>query len=203
MQPVSCRIGVCYPSGRKQRRHCAVKRRDFITLLGGTVAAWPLAARAQRSKPAIIGLLGSGTAAAQSEWTSAFVQRLRELGWNEGRNLTIEYRWAEGDAVSDLLKSPLSSSGLRSMLSLRTEHSPAARGQAGDLGDPNRLRDRRRIRLAQASSRVWRGRVATLPACQVRHPDLAGEAPRTLGRTRAGSAPVGIPVRARAIPLAP
>ena len=71
-------------------------RRDFITLLGGAAVAWPLAARAQQGKPAIIGLLGSGTAAAQSEWTAAFVQRLRELGWSEGRNLTIEYRWAEG-----------------------------------------------------------------------------------------------------------
>jgi putative tryptophan/tyrosine transport system substrate-binding protein len=74
-----------------------VKRREFITLLvGGAAAAWPLTARAQRSKPTLMGLLGSGTAAAQSEWTAAFVQRLRELGWSEGRNLTIEYRWAEG-----------------------------------------------------------------------------------------------------------
>ena len=73
-----------------------MKRREFITLLGGGAAAWPLAAHAQRSKPALMGLLGSGTAAAQSEWTAAFVQRLRELGWSEGRNLTIEYRWAEG-----------------------------------------------------------------------------------------------------------
>jgi ABC-type uncharacterized transport system substrate-binding protein len=73
-----------------------MKRRAFISLVGGAAAAWPLAARAQRSKPALMGLLGSGTAAAQSEWTAAFVQRLRELGWSEGRNLTIEYRWAEG-----------------------------------------------------------------------------------------------------------
>ena len=73
-----------------------MKRRNFITLLGGAAATWPLAARAQRSKPTLMGLLGSGTAAAQSEWTAAFVQRLRELGWSEGRNLTIEYRWAEG-----------------------------------------------------------------------------------------------------------
>jgi putative tryptophan/tyrosine transport system substrate-binding protein len=40
--------------------------------------------------------MGSGTAAAQSQWTTAFVQHLRELGWTEGRNVTIEYRWAEG-----------------------------------------------------------------------------------------------------------
>jgi putative tryptophan/tyrosine transport system substrate-binding protein len=72
-----------------------IGRREFVTLLGGA-AAWPIAARAQRSKPALMGLLGSGTAAAQSELTAAFVQRLRELGWIEGRNLTIEYRWAEG-----------------------------------------------------------------------------------------------------------
>src|SRR5215510_2736972 len=79
-----------------RRRGDRMRRREFITLLGGAVAAWPLAARAQQGKPVTIGLLGSGTAAAQSEWTAAFVRRLRKLGWNEGRNLTIEYRWAEG-----------------------------------------------------------------------------------------------------------
>ena len=72
-----------------------MRRREFIGGVGAT-AGWPLAARAQRSKPALMGLLGSGTAAAQSELTAAFVQRLRELGWSEGRNLTIEYRWAGG-----------------------------------------------------------------------------------------------------------
>jgi putative ABC transport system substrate-binding protein len=86
---------VCYPFCHKHGSYRAVKRREFITLVGGA-AAWPLAARAQQGKPAIIGLLGSGTAAAQSEWTAAFVQRLRQLGWSEGRNLRIEYRWAEG-----------------------------------------------------------------------------------------------------------
>src|SRR5215470_12899709 len=74
-----------------------MRRREFITLLGGTVAVWPLAAQAQQGgKLATIGLLGSGTAAAQSTWSAAFAQRMRELGWIEGRNLTIEYRWAEG-----------------------------------------------------------------------------------------------------------
>jgi putative ABC transport system substrate-binding protein len=73
-----------------------MRRRTFITLLGAA-ATWPLAARAQQGgKLATIGLLGSGTAAAQSQWTAAFVQRLRELGWTEGRNVAIEYRWAEG-----------------------------------------------------------------------------------------------------------
>ena len=71
-----------------------MRRREFITLLGA--AAWPLAARAQQAKVATIGLLGTGSAAAQSQWTAAFVQRMRDLGWVDGRNLTIEYRWAEG-----------------------------------------------------------------------------------------------------------
>lgn len=75
-----------------------LKRREFITLLGGS-AAWPLAARAQQAnKLPKIGFLGSGTAAAQGQWVAAFSQRLRELGWIEGRNLTIEYRWAEGNS---------------------------------------------------------------------------------------------------------
>jgi putative ABC transport system substrate-binding protein len=73
-----------------------VKRREFISLLGGAAAAWPVVARAQQAKTATIGLLGTGTAAAQSQWTAAFVQRMRELGWVDGRNLAIEYRWAEG-----------------------------------------------------------------------------------------------------------
>src|SRR5262249_34279870 len=83
-------------AARYRRRGDRVRRRDFITLLGGA-AVWPLAARAQqRGKLATIGLLGSGTLAAQSQWTAAFVQRLRELGWTDGRNVAIEYRWAEG-----------------------------------------------------------------------------------------------------------
>jgi putative ABC transport system substrate-binding protein len=69
-----------------------MKRREFITLLGGA-AAWPLAARAQRSARLY---LGSSTAVAQSPWVAAFVQRLRELGWIESRTIAIEYRWAEG-----------------------------------------------------------------------------------------------------------
>jgi putative tryptophan/tyrosine transport system substrate-binding protein len=72
-------------------------RRSVITLLGGAAAAWPLAARAeQRGRLPTIGFLGAGTAATQSQWAAAFVQRLRELGWIEGRDLAIEYRWGEG-----------------------------------------------------------------------------------------------------------
>ena len=74
-----------------------MKRREFITLLGSTVAAWPLAARAQQAgKVPTIGFLGQSTRSAGSEWVAAFVQRLRELGWIEGRTIAIEYRWSEG-----------------------------------------------------------------------------------------------------------
>jgi ABC-type uncharacterized transport system substrate-binding protein len=74
-----------------------MRRREFLTIVGGTVALRPLVARAQQlGKLPTIGYLGANSASAQSEWTAAFVQGLRELGWTEGRNVTIEYRWAEG-----------------------------------------------------------------------------------------------------------
>ena len=72
-----------------------MRRREFITLLGG-VATWPLAARAQQAKLPTIGFLGASTPLNWNPWTAAFVQRLRELGWIEGRTVAIEYRWAEG-----------------------------------------------------------------------------------------------------------
>jgi len=77
-----------------------MRRRDFITLLGGAAAAsiaWPLAAIAQQSgKLRTIGFLGPNTRSGASDWVAALAQRLRELGWIEGRTVTIEYRWAEG-----------------------------------------------------------------------------------------------------------
>jgi putative ABC transport system substrate-binding protein len=74
-----------------------MRRREFITLLGGAVVAWPLAARAQQSgKLPTIGFLVSGTPSTQRAWTAAFVKRLHELGWIEGRTIAIEFRWAEG-----------------------------------------------------------------------------------------------------------
>jgi putative ABC transport system substrate-binding protein len=70
-------------------------RRAVLSFLGGA-AAFPLAARAQQGKLPTIGFLGASTQANWTHWTAAFVQRLRELGWTEGRTVAIEYRWAEG-----------------------------------------------------------------------------------------------------------
>ena len=73
-----------------------MRRREFITLVGG-VAAWPLAAHAQLAgRLPTIGFLGPSTPSASAPWVAALVQRLRELGWVEGRTVVIEYRWAEG-----------------------------------------------------------------------------------------------------------
>jgi putative ABC transport system substrate-binding protein len=71
-----------------------LRRREFITLVGGA-ASWPLAARAQQPAKTI-GFLGASTRSAEAQWIAAFLQRLRELGWIEGRTIAIEYRWAEG-----------------------------------------------------------------------------------------------------------
>jgi putative tryptophan/tyrosine transport system substrate-binding protein len=73
-----------------------VHRREFISLLGGAAAAWPLSGRAQQpGKLLTIGFSGA-TPSIESQRVAAFVQRLRELAWIDGRNLSIEYRWAEG-----------------------------------------------------------------------------------------------------------
>jgi putative tryptophan/tyrosine transport system substrate-binding protein len=74
-----------------------MRRREFITLLGGGAAAWPLAARAQQpSKLPTIGFLGTVTS---STWPyEAFDRRLRELGWIDGKTVRIDYRWAAGNA---------------------------------------------------------------------------------------------------------
>ena len=74
-----------------------MRRREFMMLLGGAATMWPLAGNAQHGvKLPTIGLLGATTAPLWSRWLAAFIERLRELGWMEGRTVTIEYRWAEG-----------------------------------------------------------------------------------------------------------
>src|SRR5688572_25017896 len=83
-----------------------MRRREFVTVVGGAAAAWPLAARAQQpGKMARIGFLGSATAAGSAKSVEALRAGLRDFGHVEGRNIVIEFRWAEGkyDRLSDLV----------------------------------------------------------------------------------------------------
>jgi putative ABC transport system substrate-binding protein len=76
-----------------------IGRRGLLAALGGAAVAWPLAARTQQpAKLPTIGYLGTAGASAWAPWTAAFVQRLHELGWTDGRTVAIQYRWAEGRA---------------------------------------------------------------------------------------------------------
>ena len=117
-----------------------MRRREFITLLGGAAAAWPLAARAQQvGKLPTIGFLGATTPAGGGQLLAAFVQRLRELGWVDGRNVAIEVRWAEGrserfaEIAAELVR-------LKVDVILTHNTPPVPRSQAGDIGHPDRVR---------------------------------------------------------------
>ena len=84
-----------------------MKRREFITLLGGA-ASWPLGARAQQpGKLPTIGYLGAGTSASESQRVAAFKERLHQLGWIEGRTIAIESRWVDTAVIAVVMIPPV------------------------------------------------------------------------------------------------
>ena|SRR5579871_879101 len=115
-----------------------MRRREFITLVGGAVSALPFAVRAQQPALPVIGLMGVDSAESQSRMTAAFVQRLRELGWTEGRNVIIEYRWAEGHTERFAqIAAEFAQRNVSIILTHNTPPNPCS--QARNIGNPDRV----------------------------------------------------------------
>jgi hypothetical protein len=140
-----------------------MRRREFISLLGGA-AAWPLAVRAQQAtKLPTIGYLGTASASAWAPWTAAFVQQLRELGWVEGRTVAIQYRWADGRAErwTEIAAGSNHDFGRFRTVSTRARE---AEWELGTLATDNIVRHSRRAEITTLHEVLWmRPRVPPTP----------------------------------------
>jgi putative tryptophan/tyrosine transport system substrate-binding protein len=143
-----------------------VKRREFITLIGGTLA-WPLAARAQQRKLPIIGFLGGGTSSSWNQWATAFIQQLRQLGWIDGRTIAIEFRWAEGRSER---YAEIAAEFVRLKVDVIVTSGGAALVAKQITSDIRSSLQSLAIRSVAGSSRVSPDPVATSPDFQLRRP---------------------------------
>ena len=150
-----------------------MRRREFITLIGGAAAAWPVVARAQPRKKPTVGFLGASTPAAAEQWVAAFAQRLRELGWTEGRTVAIEYRWAEGRTER---MAEIAAEFVRTKADVIVAQGTQAALAAKNATTARQLSSPYRAILSEAGwLRAWRNRAAMSPGSRVKVPELAGK----------------------------
>ena len=149
-----------------------MRRREFIGLAGGAAAALPLAARAQqKGKLPTIGFFGNTSASGGGPWTAAFVQRLGELGWIDGRTATIVYRWAEGrsetyaEAAAEFVR-------LKVDVIVSSGVATPAMKQATSVIPIVFTLDADPVGPAGVWWLPWRGREVTSPACRPSRPSL-------------------------------
>jgi len=126
-----------------------MRRREFISLIGSTAAAWPLAARAQQPPLPVVALINLRSAEASVRLANAFRKGLNEAGWVEGQNVTVEYNWLDGrfDRVSSVIADIVR----RRVAVIATPgyHLRSPGGQSGNHNNTHRVRRRRRPRQAR------------------------------------------------------